>query len=53
MGKMLKVMKGFHHRATRQITGMTATHGAGGEWEYPPVAVAMETAGVYPIERVH
>ena len=31
-GDMLKVLEGFHHRVTRQITRMTATYGAGGEW---------------------
>ena len=30
-GEMLKVLEGFHHRAASQITGMTATHGTGGE----------------------
>ena len=28
-GVMLKVLEGFHHRATRRITGMMATRGAG------------------------
>ena len=31
--EMLKVSEGFHHWEERWITGMTATHGAGGEWE--------------------
>ena len=35
MGEMLKVLEGFHHRAARRITGMTAKRVAGGEWEYP------------------
>ena len=33
MGDMLKVLEGFHHRAARRITGMTATHGTGREQE--------------------
>ena len=33
-GEILKVLEGFHHWVERRITGMTATHGAGGEWEY-------------------
>ena len=48
-GEMLTVPEGFHHRAARRITGMTATRGAGGEWEYPPVAAAMEATGLHPI----
>ena len=39
---MLKVLEGFHHRAERQITGMTAKRGACGEWEYPFVVGEME-----------
>ena len=31
-GAMLKILEGFHHRAASQITGMTATRGADGEW---------------------
>ena len=49
-GEMLKVLKGFHYRAAWQTTGMTAKCGAGGEWEYPLVVEAMETAGIQPIE---
>ena len=48
-GEILKVLKGFQHRAARQITGMTAKRGAVGEWEYPPVAKALEAAGLNPI----
>ena len=29
-GDMIKVLEGFHHRAARRITGMTAIRGAGG-----------------------
>ena len=32
-GEMLKVFEGFHHRVVNWITGLTATHGAGGECE--------------------
>ena len=28
---------------------MTLTCGKGGEWEYPPVVAAMESAGLHPI----
>ena len=46
---VLKVLIAFHHRATRQITGMTAKHGAGGEWGYAIVEEAMDSAGIHPI----
>ena len=49
MREMLKTLEGFHHRATRWITGMTATRGAGEEWEYPPLVVAVEDYGLHPI----
>ena len=48
-GDMLKVLEGFHHRAARWITGMTVKCGADGEWEYPSVVDAMETADIQPI----
>ena len=31
-GATLKVLEGFHHRATRRVTDITATCGAGREW---------------------
>ena len=46
---MLNVLEGFHHRAARRTTGMIATHGAGGEWEYPLVVAALEAVGLQPI----
>ena len=48
-GGVIKVLKGFHYRASRRITGMTAIRGAGGEWGYPPVVVALEAAGLHSI----
>ena len=47
--EMLKVLIGFHHQVVRLITGMTAKHGAGGDWGYPLVEKAMESAGIHPI----
>ena len=38
---VLKILEGFHHREDRQITGMTATHGAGEECEYPLVVAEL------------
>ena len=46
---ILKVLTTFRHWATRRITGMTAKHGAGVEWEYSAVEEAMESAGFRPI----
>ena len=34
---------------TRLLTGMTATHGAGRELEYPPVVAAMDATVLHPI----
>ena len=48
-GDRLKVLTGFHHQAEQRITGMTDKRGAWGEWEYPAVEEAMETAGFRPI----
>ena len=48
-GDMLKVLEGFHHRVARQITGLMAKRGAGGDWEYPPVVEATEAAGIHHI----
>ena len=48
-GVMLKVLEGFHYRVARRIMGMTATCGAGGEWEYPPVMAVLEAVGLHPI----
>ena len=49
-GYMLKVLTVFHHRAAQRITGMTAKCGTGGEWDYPVVEEAMESAGIHPNE---
>ena len=45
---MLKMLEGFHHRAARRISGKRPrlVHG---EWIYPPIAEALEIAGLYPI----
>ena len=46
---MLKFLKTFHHQAKQHILGMTAKHGASGEWEYPVVEESMDYAGIHPI----
>ena len=48
---MVKVLAGFHHRATRQIAGMLPKHDARTDtWSKPPIAKAYDAAGVLPIE---
>ena len=49
IGEMLKVLTAFYHRAARQITGMTAKRGAGGESDYPEVDEAMDSTRLHPI----
>ena len=34
---MIKVLAEFHHRAARQIPGITEKRRAGRKWEYPAV----------------
>ena len=46
---MLKVLEGFHDRAARRIVGMTYRRTEDVEWEYPPVAYALEAAGLWMI----
>ena len=46
---MLKVLGGFHHRAAKRITGMTATHWAVREWKYHPLLVATKATGIQSI----
>ena len=48
-GAILKALEGFHHRTARWITEITAARGAGVQWEYPPVVVAMKDAVIHPI----
>ena len=45
-GDMLKFLEEFHYWASMQTTGMMATRGAGGEWEYTLVVAATEAAGL-------
>ena len=46
---ILKVLAEFHHRAARWITVMTEKRRSRGEWEYPSVEEAMESARIHPI----
>ena len=51
MGAMFKVLEGFHHRLAWWIVGMTNRRAEYGEWEYLPVAGAMEAAGIWKIKE--
>ena len=46
MRAMLNVLEVFHHRSARHIVGMMVQRTASGEWEWPAVADALETAGL-------
>ena len=48
-GDILKILTAFRHRAAFRIMGMTEKRGSGGEWEYPAVEGAMDSAGLHPI----
>ena len=48
--RMLEVLKGFHHRVARKLTGKMARRQADGSWDYPPIADALEAAGLFPME---
>ena len=50
MGSTLKVLEVLHHWAARWIVGMTAQNIMGGEWEFPTVPDALETARLCPIK---
>ena len=51
MRAMLKVLVGFYHRLARKIMGITARHTTSGEWEWPLLVEALETAGIWPIKE--
>ena len=48
---MLKLLTVFHNQAARRIAGMTDQCTEVREWEYPPVADALEYAGIWPIKE--
>ena len=47
---MLKVLDGFHYLLARRITGKTNWRTVNGEWEWPPVAYALDIAGLWHIK---
>ena len=50
-GVMLKLLEGFHHQADRRIVGKTDWCKTGGEWGWPPVVDALETARLCKIKE--
>ena len=48
-GYMKNVLHKFHHWVAIRIVGLTARSMTSGEWERPPVADVLETAGLWPI----
>ena len=48
-GDILNVLLSYHHQVTRRITGMSQKRWTGGDWEYPTVKEAMDSAGLHPI----
>ena len=44
MGDMLKVLEGFHNRVVKKVAGKTARRRRSGEWQWPPVSEALDTA---------
>jgi hypothetical protein len=47
---MLKVLKSFHHKVDRRISGKMARLSATG-WVYPPLFEAFDEAGLFPIQE--
>ena len=51
MGAMIKVLEGFHNWAASWIVGVKAQRNTSGDWEWSPVANAMDTAGIWPTKE--
>ena len=51
IGEMLKVLEGFHYHSDRRIVEMTDRHTEDIYWEYPPLADALEAAGIWTINE--
>ena len=51
MGSILKVIEVFHHMVSRRIKGMTERRTMSGEGGWPPMAEALDTAGIWPIKE--
>ena len=49
--RILQALQGFHHRIARRLSGLVATRGRNGTWDYPLIAEALERAGLSTIEE--
>ena len=47
----LKLIEGFHHLTSRRITGTTVRHTTSEEWEWSPVAYAIDTKGFWSANK--
>ena len=48
---MLTALQGFHNRLTCRITSKVPQRLPSGEWVYPPIAEALDEAGLFPISH--
>jgi hypothetical protein len=46
---MLKALDSFHHKIARRISNMMPVREANDTWYYPPILLALETAGLFTI----
>jgi hypothetical protein len=46
---MLLTLEGFHNTVARRISGMMPSKTPNGEWHYPPLAQALQKAGLYTL----
>jgi exonuclease III len=50
--QVLQALEGFHNRMARRLSGKRPyLHPVENEWVYPPIAEALEEAGLYPIDH--
>jgi ssDNA-binding Zn-finger/Zn-ribbon topoisomerase 1 len=49
--QMLAVLRSFHHKIARRISGYLPQRNQDDTWHYPPITEALETAGLFPIEH--
>lgn len=48
---MLEILKSFHHRVARRLSGMMPHRAEDGTWTYPPLQEAMEKASLWPMRE--
>ena len=47
----MTALEGFHHRVARRLAGLMARRGNNGEWEFSPVAMALEVTGLWLMQE--